>query len=67
MLVCIKLSLNACKNMTKNEIDNLSDAAHDLFHFVNPFGDKLKIRDFVHLCVAEDRIQDLDSVTCGIF
>ena len=27
----------------------------------------LKLRGFVNLWVVEDRIQDLDSVTCGIF
>ena len=31
------------------------------------FGDKLKLCDFVDLWVVEDRIQDLDSVNCGIF
>ena len=31
------------------------------------FGDKLKLRDFVNLCVVEDRTQDLDTVNCGIF
>ena len=30
------------------------------------FGRKLKLRDFVNLWVVEDRIQDLDSVNCGI-
>ena len=66
-LVNIKFSLNACKNLTKNGLDNLSDTARDLFYFVQSFGDKLKLRDFVNLWVVEDRIQDIDSVTCGIF
>ena len=53
--------------MTKNELDNLSDTARDFFYFVQSFGDKLNLRDFVNLWVVEDRIQDLESVTCGIF
>ena len=67
MLVNIKFSLNACKNLNKNELNNLSDTARDFFYFVQSFGDKLKLRDFVNLWVVEDRIQDLNSVTCGIF
>ena len=66
-LANIKFSLNACKNLTKNELDNLSDTAPDFFYFVQSFGNKLKLRDFVNLWVVEDCIQDLDSVTCGIF
>ena len=66
-LVNIKFSLNACKNLSKNELDNLSDTARDFFYFVQSFGDKLKLRDFVNLWVVEGRIQDLDSVNCGIF
>ena len=30
------------------------------------FGAKLKLCDFVNLWVVEDRIQDLDTVNCGI-
>ena len=30
-------------------------------------GNKLKLRDFVNLWVVGDRMQDLDTVTCGIF
>ena len=67
MLVNVKFSLNACKNLTKNELDNLSDTARDFFYFVQSFGNKLKICNFVNLWVVEDRIQDLDTVTCGIF
>ena len=47
--VNIKFSLNAYKNLSKNELDNLSDAARKFFYFVQSFGDKLKIRDFVNL------------------
>ena len=28
---------------------------------------ELKLCDFANLSVVEDRIQDLDSITCGIF
>ena len=28
---------------------------------------ELKLCDFVNLSVVEDRIQDLDRITCGIF
>ena len=66
-LVNIKFSLNACKYLSKNDLNNLRDAAKDFFYFVQSFGDKLKLRDFVNLWVVENRIQDLDSVNCGIF
>ena len=32
-LVNVKFSLNACKNLSKNELDNLSDTARDFFLF----------------------------------
>ena len=67
MLVNVKFSLNACKNLTKNELDNLSDTARNFFYFVQSFENKLKICNFVNLWVVEDRIQDLDTVTQGIF
>ena len=66
-LVNVKFSLNACKNLTKNEPDNLSDKARDFFYFIQSFGNKLKLRDFVNLWVVEDCIQDLNTVTCDIF
>ena len=53
--------------MRKNELDNVSDTARDFFYFVQSFDNKLKLRNLVNLWVVEDRIQDLDSVTCGIF
>ena len=37
-LVNIKFSLNTCKNLTKNELDNLSDTARDFFYIVKSFG-----------------------------
>ena len=65
-LVNIKFNLNACKNLTKKELDALSDTATNS-SFVQAFGNKLKLRDFVNICIVEDRVQDLNSVTCGIF
>ena len=65
-LVNIKFSLNACKNLSKNELDNLSDTARDFFYFVQSFGDKLKLHDFVNLWMVEDRVEDLDTLNSGI-
>ena len=67
LLVNKKFSLNAYKNLSKNERDNLSDTARDFFYFVQSFGYKLKLRDFVNFWVVEDRIKDLDTVKCRIF
>ena len=66
-LVNISFNLNACKNLTKRELDALSDAATNFFHFVQAFGDKLKLCDFVNMWMVEDRVQDLNSVTYGVF
>ena len=66
-LVNIKFNLNACKNLSKRELDNLSDMARDFFHFVQSFRSKLKLRDFVNIWMVEDTVQDFNSVTCGIF
>ena len=65
-LVNTKFSLNACKHLSKNELDNLSDTARDFFYFAQSFGNKLRLTDFVNSRVVEDRIQDLDSVTSVI-
>ena len=63
----IKLNLGACKHLTKDEIDSLSDTARNFFYFIQAFGIKLKLRGFVNTWMVEDRLQDLDSSTCGIF
>ena len=63
----IKFNLVACKELSKKEIDSLSDTARDFFNFIQAFGIKLKLRRFVNIWMVEDRIQDLDSVTCRIF
>ena len=66
-LVNIKIYLNACKSLSKKELDNLSNTARGFFYFIHSFGSNLKLKDFVHIWLVEDRVQELDSVTCGIF
>ena len=66
-LVNIKFNLNTCKNLTKKELDTFSDTTTNFFHFVQAFGSKLKLRYFVNIWMVEDRVQDLNSVTCSIF
>ena len=66
-LANIKFNLNACKNLSKKELDNLSDTARDFFYFVQSFGNNLKLRDFVNIWMVEYRVQDLNFVTYGIF
>ena len=66
-LVNIKFNLNACKNLSKKELDALSDTATNFFHFIQAFANRLKLRDFVNIWMVEDRVQDLSSMTCGIF
>ena len=66
-LVNKKFSLNACKNLSKYEPDNLSNTARYFFYFVQSFENKLKLRDFVNLWMEEDQIQYLDTVNCSIF
>ena len=63
----VKFNLSACKNLTKNEINSLSETARNFFYFIQAFGIKLKLRGFVNIWMVEDRLQDLDSATCGIF
>ena len=63
----MKFNLGACKQLSKKEIYSLSDTAREFFYFVQAFGIKLKLRSFVNIWMVEDRIQDLDSATCGIF
>ena len=63
----IRFNLNACKNLSVDEFDALSDTASNFFYFIQAFGSKLKLRNFVNIWMVEDRVQNLDSVTCGIF
>ena len=62
-----RFNLNACKNLSTEELDALSNTASNLFHFIQAFGNKFKLRNFVNIWMVEDRVQDLNSVTCGIF
>ena len=63
----MQFNLNAYKNLSKKELDSLSDTATIFFHFIQAFRNKLKLRNFVNIWMVEDRVQDLDSSTCGIF
>ena len=53
----IRFNLNACKSLSKKELDVLSDAATDFFHFIQAFGNKLKLRNFVNIWMVEDRVR----------
>ena len=66
-LVNIKFNLNARKNLSKKELDNLSDTARDFFYFVQSLGNKPRLRNFVNIWMVEDRVQNRNSVTCDIF
>ena len=63
----IKFNLGACKDLTEDEIISLSDTARNFFYSIQAFGIKLKLRIFVNIWMVEDRLQDLDSATCGMF
>ena len=63
----IQFNLNAYKNLSDGELDHLSSTANDFFCFVFAFSNKLKLHNFVNTWMVEDRVQDLNSVTCGIF
>ena len=67
MLVNIKFSMKACKNLTSVEINNLSDTIRNFFCFVQSFGNELKVHDFANLWMEEDPIRNLDTLTWGIF
>ena len=58
-LINIKFNLNACKNLSKQKLDNLSDMARDLFYFIQSSGNKLKIRDFVNIWMVESKTSTL--------
>ena len=53
--------------LLEEEIDSLSDTARNFFRFILAFGIKLKLRNFVNIWMVEDRLQDIDSSTCGVF
>ena len=58
---------NTCKSLSEEEINSLSSTARNFFRFVQAFGIKLKLINFVNIWMVEDRVQDLNSSTCGIF
>ena len=60
-------NLGACKTLSEHEIDSLSDTTRNFFRFIQAFGIKLKLRNFVNIWMVEERLQDLDCSTCGIF
>ena len=66
-LCTIWFNLGACKMLSEEEIDSLSDTARNFFRFIFAFGIKLKLRNVVNIWMVEDRLQDLNSSTCGIF
>ena len=63
----VRFNLGACKNLSEEEINSLSDTARNFVCFAQAFGIKLKLRNFVNIWMVEDRLQDLDSSTCSIF
>ena len=54
----IEFNLNVCKKLSKTELDSLSDTAANFFHFIQAFGNKFKLRNFVNIRTVEDRVQD---------
>ena len=63
----IRFNLNVCKNLSNKEIDALSNTAANFFRFIQAFGNKLKLCNFVNVWMVEDGVQNLNSVTCGVF
>ena len=63
----IKFNLGACKYLTEDELNSLSETARNFFYFIQAFGIKLNHRGFVNIWMVENRLQELESATCGIF
>ena len=63
----IKFNLGACKYLSKKKKKIHLVIPLETFFFVQGFGIKLKLKSFVNTWMLEDRVQDLDSSTCGIF
>ena len=63
----MRFNLNACKNFSNEELDALSDTATNFFRFIQAFGNKLKLHNFVNIWMVEDWVQNLSSAICGIF
>ena len=45
----IRLNLKAYKNLSVEELDALSDTASKFFHFIQAFGNKLKLGNYVNI------------------
>ena len=58
----IQLNLKLVKIYVKM---SLSNTASNFFQFIQAFGNKLKLRNSENIWMAEDRVQNLDSVNCG--
>ena len=52
----IRFNLNAYKNLSVEELDALSDTASNFFHFIQVFGNKLKLCNFLNIWMVEDRV-----------
>ena len=63
----IRFNLIAYKSLSVEELDALSDEASNFLHFLQAFGSKLKPHNFINILMVVDRVQNFDSVTCGIF
>ena len=63
----IRFNLNACENLSAEELDALSGTAGNFFCFIQAFSNKLKLRNFINIWMVEDRVQNLNYATCGIF
>ena len=46
-------NLGACKSLSEEEIDSLSDTTRNFFRFAQAFGIKLKLRNFVNTWMVE--------------
>ena len=66
-LVNIKFSMQGCKKLSSKEIENLGKTARDFFSFIQAFGDFLKVKDTLNIWMVENPMQEIKTVTCGIF
>ena len=44
------------KNISAEEINALSDTASNFFPFIQAFGNKLTLRNFVNIWMVEDKV-----------
>ena len=45
----VRFNLGACKSLSEEEVNSLSDTARNFFRFVQAFQIKLKLRNFVNI------------------